>query len=86
MLPGNGTIVLDLVWTINLNVKSSVPSESSSAITSATNHLYESVASLIKLCDDVLIDEQSSALNQDHVNEVVLQVEEAVQVKFLFLS
>lgn len=84
MLPGNGTIVLDTVWAINLAVKSSVSSESSSSILSATNHMYQSVARLIKLCDDVLIDgAKSAALNVDNVKEVVALVEEAVQVCIL---
>ncbi|XP_031332438.1 guanine nucleotide-releasing factor 2 isoform X3 [Photinus pyralis] len=80
MLPGNGTIVLDTVWAINLAVKSSVSSEFSNSIVSATHHMYQSVARLIKLCDDVLIDgAESSALNQDNVTEVVAQVEDAVK-------
>lgn len=80
MLPGNGTIILDTVWTINLVVTSSVSAESSS-IMSATNHMYQSVAKLIKLCDDVLIyGDKSDALEVDNVNEVVQLVESAVQV------
>lgn len=81
MLPGNGTIVLDTVWAINLAVKSSVSSEFSNSIVSATHHMYQSVARLIKLCDDVLIDgAESSALDEENVKEVVAQVEEAVEV------
>lgn len=79
MLPGNGTIVLDTVWQINLAVKSSVSSDYSSAIFSATNHMYQSVARLIKLCDDALIDDKSSELTKENVNEIVAQVEIAVQ-------
>lgn len=80
MLPGNGTIVLDTVWAINLAVKSSVSSEFSSSIVSATHHMYQSVARLIKLCDDVLIDgSESSALSESNVKEVIEQVEDAVQ-------
>ncbi|CAG9861022.1 unnamed protein product [Phyllotreta striolata] len=77
MLPGNGTIVLDTVWLINLAVKSSV--EATNSITSATFRMYQSVARLIKLCDDVLIDDKSSELNQENVNEIVQQVEDAVK-------
>lgn len=84
MLPGNGTIVLDTVWAINLAVKSSVSSEFSSSIVSATHHMYQSVARLIKLCDDVLIDgAESSALDQENVREVVAQVEDAVEVFYI---
>ncbi|RZB41593.1 guanine nucleotide-releasing factor 2, partial [Asbolus verrucosus] len=79
MLPGNGTIVLDTVWQINLAVRSSISSDSSSAIFSATNHMYQSVARLIKLCDDALIDDKSTELTKENVNEIVAQVEVAVQ-------
>lgn len=82
MLPGNGTIVLDTVWAINLSVKSSV--ENNSSITSATHHLYQSVARLIKLCDDALIDDKSSVLNEENVGEVLTLVNDAVQVIFCF--
>ncbi|XP_050506905.1 guanine nucleotide-releasing factor 2 isoform X2 [Diabrotica virgifera virgifera] len=77
MLPGNGTIVLDTVWLINLAVKSSV--ESTNSVKSATLRMYQSVARLIKLCDDVLIDDTSSELDKENVNEIVQQVEDAVK-------
>lgn len=80
MLSGNGTVVLDTVWHINLAVKSSVEAESSSSITSAINHMYQSVARLIKLCDDVLIDNKSAELDEKNVSEIVQQVEDAVKV------
>lgn len=85
MLPGNGTIVLDTIWHINLAVKSSVSAENSSSILSATNHMYQSAARLIKLCDDALIegDKKEAALNVDNVKEVVQLVEDAVQVNIL---
>ncbi|KAJ8920408.1 hypothetical protein NQ315_005274, partial [Exocentrus adspersus] len=79
MLPGNGTIVLDTVWAINLSVKSSVSADTSSSIKSATCRMYQSVARLIKLCDDVLIDDKSDELDKENVNEIVAQVEEAVK-------
>lgn len=80
MLPGNGTIVLDTVWMINLWVKSNVSGENSSSVISATNRMYQSVARLIKLCDDVLIDDKSAELNKDNVEEILDQVDEAVKV------
>lgn len=81
MLPGNGTIVLDTVWLINLTIKSNVSTDSSS-VKSATCRLYQSVARLIKLCDDVLIDDKSSELDWENVNVIVQQVEDAVKVRF----
>ncbi|XP_044756860.1 guanine nucleotide-releasing factor 2 isoform X2 [Coccinella septempunctata] len=79
MLPGNGTLILDSVWHINLAIKSSVAADSSSSVTSATQGMYQSVARLIKLCDDVLINCDSAALDQQNVEEVVSQVEHAVR-------
>lgn len=62
-------------------MKSSLAPDSGNSITSATNHMYQSVAKLIKLCDDVLVDgDESAALNEDNVQEVVELVEKAVQV------
>lgn len=86
MLPGNGTIVLDTVWAINLSVKSSVSADSSSSIKSATCRMYQSVARLIKLCDDVLIDDKSEELDKENVNEIVAQVEDAVKVRKWFCN
>ncbi|XP_056640209.1 guanine nucleotide-releasing factor 2 isoform X1 [Diorhabda sublineata] len=77
MLPGNGTIVLDTVWLINLAVKSSV--ENTNNVKTATSRMYQSVARLIKLCDDVLIDDKSSELDKENVNDIVQQVEDAVK-------
>ncbi|XP_076257594.1 C3G guanyl-nucleotide exchange factor isoform X3 [Rhynchophorus ferrugineus] len=79
MLPGNGTIILDTIWSINLSVQSSVNTDKSSTIVSATHRVYQSVARLIKLCDDALLDAQSSELKIENVNEIVTQVEEAVK-------
>ncbi|KAG5886363.1 Guanine nucleotide-releasing factor 2, partial [Gonioctena quinquepunctata] len=79
MLPGNGTIVLDTVWLINLAVKSSASAESSNSIKSAILQMYESVARLIKFCDDVLINDKSSELDMENVNDIVTKVEDAVQ-------
>ncbi|CAH2005113.1 unnamed protein product [Acanthoscelides obtectus] len=80
MLPGNGTIVLDTVWLINLAVKSSVAGDAASnGVKSATRRMYQSVARLIKLCDDVLIDSQSSELDIDNVGDIVTQVEVSVK-------
>lgn len=44
MLPGNGTIVLDTIWSINLSIKSSVNNDKSSSIASATHRVYQTVA------------------------------------------
>ncbi|XP_049804676.1 guanine nucleotide-releasing factor 2 isoform X4 [Schistocerca nitens] len=78
VLPGNGTVVLETVTTIHSMLKMYVLNEQSSALVSATNQVYQSLAKLIKLCDDVLL-QGEKALNKENVNEVIHLVEEAVQ-------
>ncbi|XP_043475353.1 guanine nucleotide-releasing factor 2 isoform X2 [Leptopilina heterotoma] len=80
MLPGNGTIVLDTVTTIHTVLKSYLLSENSSTLGSATNQVYQALAQLLKLCDDVLLHgDQSSALDTENVNHVIGLVEDAVK-------
>ncbi|XP_012252189.2 guanine nucleotide-releasing factor 2 isoform X3 [Athalia rosae] len=80
MLPGNGTIVLETVTTIHNVLKSYLLYENSSTLGSATNQVYQALAQLLKLCDDVLLHgDQSSALNGENVTHVVNLVEEAVK-------
>jgi len=52
----------------------------SSLLTSAMNQVYQSVARLIRLCDDVLL-HQEKALTKESAQEVVQCVQDAVQVK-----
>lgn len=51
----------------------------SSTLVSATNQVYQSLAKLIKLCDDYLLVGEK-ALNKDTVTEVVNLVDNAIQV------
>lgn len=81
VLPGNGTIILDTVWAINLAVKSIVSAENSTSITSATHQLFQSVAKLIKLCDETLITTEPTHINESHVDEVTKLVNDAVEVR-----
>ncbi|XP_053977179.1 guanine nucleotide-releasing factor 2 isoform X2 [Hylaeus volcanicus] len=80
MLPGNGTIVLDTVTTIHTVLKSYLLSENSSTLGSATNQVYQALAQLLKLCDDVLLHgDQSSALVTENVTHIIGLVEDAVK-------
>ncbi|XP_069676852.1 guanine nucleotide-releasing factor 2 isoform X2 [Periplaneta americana] len=78
MLAGNGTIVLETVTTIHGVLKSYVLNEHSSTLVSATNKVYQSLAKLIKLCDDVLL-QGDKALDKENVSEVIQLLEDAVQ-------
>lgn len=52
----------------------------SSTLGSATNQVYQALAQLLKLCDDVLLHgDQSSALDTENVTYVIGLVEEAVK-------
>ncbi|XP_015434362.1 PREDICTED: guanine nucleotide-releasing factor 2 isoform X4 [Dufourea novaeangliae] len=80
MLPGNGTIVLDTVTTIHTVLKSYLLYENSSTLGSATNQVYQALAQLLKLCDDVLLHgDQSSALDTENVTHIIGLVEDAVK-------
>ncbi|KAJ8672769.1 hypothetical protein QAD02_004029, partial [Eretmocerus hayati] len=80
MMPGNGTIVLDTVTTIHTLLKSCLLHENSSTLGSATNQVYQALAQLLKLCDDVLLQgDQSSALDTANVTHVIGLVEDAVK-------
>ncbi|XP_026283178.2 guanine nucleotide-releasing factor 2 isoform X1 [Frankliniella occidentalis] len=80
VLPGNGTVVLETVATIHSALKTCLLNEQgaqSSILVSATNQVYQSMAQLIKLCDDVLLNGGKS-LNTENVAQVIQLVEEAV--------
>ncbi|KAK7580503.1 hypothetical protein V9T40_001132 [Parthenolecanium corni] len=79
MLPGNGTIVLESIANIHSALKKSYAlDEQSSLIVSGLNRVYQSVAGLIKLCDDLLI-RGEKVENKEYVTETIQYVEEAVQ-------
>lgn len=69
VLPGNGTVVLETVATIHSALKTCLLNEQSSLLVSATNQVYQSMAQLIKLCDDVLLN-GGKALNTENVAQV----------------
>ncbi|XP_016766839.1 guanine nucleotide-releasing factor 2 isoform X9 [Apis mellifera] len=80
MLPGNGTIILDHITTIHTVLKSYLLYENSSTLGSATNQVYQALAQLLKLCDDVLLHgDQSSALDTENVTHIIGLVEDAVK-------
>ncbi|VVC29961.1 Hypothetical protein CINCED_3A024353 [Cinara cedri] len=78
MLSGNGTVVLETVTTICGVIKSYDINERSSLVVSALNQVYQSVAKLIKLCDDVLINGEK-AIETDNVSNILRLVELAIQ-------
>lgn len=51
MLPGNGTVVLELIANVHTALQSYTLNENSSALINATNHVYMSLGKLLKLCE-----------------------------------
>ncbi|RZF36307.1 hypothetical protein LSTR_LSTR015670 [Laodelphax striatellus] len=89
VLPGNGTLVLESITNIHGLLKTYIFIDQSSSLVSATNQVYQSLAQLIKLCDNVL-PEGEKAIDEENVAEVLQLVENAVQVisflNFIFWS
>lgn len=66
--------------TISFVIATFVFSWRSSTLGSATNQVYQALAQLLKLCDDVLLHgDQSSALDTENVTHIIGLVEEAVK-------
>lgn len=66
-------------WKI-LRFFSILPFFPSSTLGSATNQVYQALAQLLKLCDDVLLHgDQSSALDTENVTHIIGLVEDAVK-------
>ncbi|XP_050424721.1 guanine nucleotide-releasing factor 2 isoform X2 [Adelges cooleyi] len=78
MLPGNGTVVLETVTSICGVFKSYDINEQSSLVVSALNQVYQSVAQLIKLCDDVLLSGEK-AIDTSNVSDTLHLVDLAIQ-------
>ncbi|XP_058442934.1 guanine nucleotide-releasing factor 2 isoform X3 [Malaya genurostris] len=81
MLPGNGTVVLELIANVHTALQSYTLNENSSALINATNHVYMSLGNLLKLCDEVLLtadDENCPSLSKENVKEIVELVDNAV--------
>lgn len=81
MLSGNGTIVLENIYSILSDLKPLVDNNRSSTVSSATSQVFQCLTRLIKLCDDVMIHgDKSSALDNDNVENIVRLLEDAVEV------
>ncbi|KAL5277479.1 RAPGEF1 family protein [Megaselia abdita] len=82
VLPGNGTILLDLITGLHAVMQKIIMNENSTTFISATTKMYYSLGKLIKLCDEFLLNEDQndcSSLNTENVTGVAEEVENAVQ-------
>lgn len=58
--------------------------ENNAVLLTATQQVYQSLGKLIKLCDEVMLSEDSeecASLSDDNVREIVDLLEEAVRVR-----
>ncbi|XP_055371575.1 guanine nucleotide-releasing factor 2 isoform X3 [Condylostylus longicornis] len=82
VLPGNGTIIIELANNMCLALQSQIESQT---LQSALNQVYLSLAKLLKLCDEILVCEDENdcaSLNDENVKEIVTLFENAVQNLF----
>lgn len=87
VLPGNGTVILETIAGMFSVIQSYTLNESSTVLVSATQQVYQSLGKLIKLCDEVMLSddtEECALLNSDNVKEIMDLLEDAVRVKFNF--
>lgn len=81
MLPGNGTIVLDMIMNVHVALQSYTLNQNSSSLISATTQVYLSLGKLIKFCDEILLNENnenSVSLCKENVKEIVELVDNAL--------
>ena len=82
MLPGNGTVILEILTSFKMFLATKIVTDTSPSLISATNFVYKSMADLITICDQVLLESSNGnfILNQDSVLETALQLNNAVEV------
>ncbi|XP_017148131.1 guanine nucleotide-releasing factor 2 isoform X7 [Drosophila miranda] len=83
VLPGNGTVILETIASMYSVIQTYTPlNENSAIMSSATQQVYQSLGKLIKLCDEVMLSDESGecpSLSNDNVREVIDLLEDAVR-------
>ncbi|KAH8245166.1 hypothetical protein KR032_005739 [Drosophila birchii] len=82
VLPGNGTVILETIASMYSVIQTYTLNENSAIMTSATQQVYQSLGKLIKLCDEVMLSEESgecASLSNENVREVIDLLEDAVR-------
>ncbi|KAH8275997.1 hypothetical protein KR018_005947 [Drosophila ironensis] len=83
VLPGNGTVILETIASMYSVIQTYTQNENSAIMSSATQQVYQSLGKLIKLCDEVMLSEESgecASLSNENVREVIDLLEDAVRV------
>ncbi|XP_043065961.2 guanine nucleotide-releasing factor 2 isoform X2 [Drosophila bipectinata] len=82
VLPGNGTVILETIASMYSVIQTYTLNENSATMSSATQQVYQSLGKLIKLCDEVMLSEESgecASLSNENVREVIDLLEDAVR-------
>nr|ABF85718.1 IP03271p [Drosophila melanogaster]AOQ13349.1 C3G-PG [synthetic construct] len=82
VLPGNGTVILETIASMYSVIQTYTLNENSAIMSSATLQVYQSLGKLIKLCDEVMLSEDSgecASLSNENVREVIDLLEDAVR-------
>ncbi|KAM7346903.1 C3G guanyl-nucleotide exchange factor isoform 3-T3 [Cochliomyia hominivorax] len=82
LLPGNGTVILETTASLFSVIQAYMLNENSAVLVSATQQVYRCLGKLIKLCDEIMLSEEtdeSPSLSSENVQEVVDVLEEAVR-------
>ncbi|XP_039153653.1 guanine nucleotide-releasing factor 2 isoform X6 [Drosophila simulans] len=82
VLPGNGTVILETIASMYSVIQTYTLNENSAIMSSATQQVYQSLGKLIKLCDEVMLSEDSgecASLSNENVREVIDLLEDAVR-------
>ncbi|KAH8420101.1 hypothetical protein KR009_005809 [Drosophila setifemur] len=82
VLPGNGTVILETIASMYSVIQTYTLNENSAIMSSATQQVYQSLGKLIKLCDEVMLSEESgecASLSNENVREVIDLLEDAVR-------
>ncbi|XP_017012152.2 guanine nucleotide-releasing factor 2 isoform X6 [Drosophila takahashii] len=82
VLPGNGTVILETIASMYSVIQTYTLNENSAIMSGATQQVYQSLGKLIKLCDEVMLSEESgecASLSNENVREVIDLLEDAVR-------
>ncbi|XP_017064728.1 guanine nucleotide-releasing factor 2 isoform X4 [Drosophila eugracilis] len=82
VLPGNGTVILETIASMYSVIQTYTLNENSAIMSYATQQVYQSLGKLIKLCDEVMLSEESdecASLSNENVREVIDLLEDAVR-------
>ncbi|XP_076358426.1 rap guanine nucleotide exchange factor 1-like [Tachypleus tridentatus] len=79
VLPGCASLVLETVFNIQSSLKMVLNDDHSSVVLSSFNQVYQTLANLIKWSDNALHFSNSSCLTVGNVNEIIQQLQDAVE-------